>query len=223
MLMLTQSILTETPRILFHQVSRYPMAQPSWYVKKWNVTRRKRQETPDFSLCPPPPPSQRKSVMRMQWKGGCPQARKRGLTRHQPWWSLDFGIYSCKIRRWWRLHNSMSTLKCTEYFKCVNVWYINYISVKVLNASLVAQSVKNPTAMQGTACSTGDPGSIPGSGRSPGERNGTPLQCSCLENAMDRRTWWRGHDLRTNPQRYSKWRTVSHPSLNTPSPKENRT
>ena len=32
----------------------------------------------------------------------------------------------------------------------------------------------------------GDPGSIPGSGRSPGEGNGTPLQYSCLENPMER-------------------------------------
>ena len=31
-----------------------------------------------------------------------------------------------------------------------------------------------------------DPGSDSGSGRSPGERNGYPLQCSCLENSMDR-------------------------------------
>ena len=34
--------------------------------------------------------------------------------------------------------------------------------------------------------SAGDQGSIPGSGRSPGEGNGTPLQYSCLENPMDR-------------------------------------
>ena len=37
-----------------------------------------------------------------------------------------------------------------------------------------------------SACSAGDPGSIPGSGRSPGEGNGNPLQYSCLENPMDR-------------------------------------
>ena len=37
-----------------------------------------------------------------------------------------------------------------------------------------------------SACNAGDPGSIPGSGRSPGEGNGNPLQCSCLENHMDR-------------------------------------
>ena len=40
------------------------------------------------------------------------------------------------------------------------------------------------------ACKTGDPGSIPGSGRSPGEGNSYPLQYSCLENSMDRGTWW---------------------------------
>ena len=34
-----------------------------------------------------------------------------------------------------------------------------------------------------------DPGSIPGSGRSPGEGNGNPLQYSCLENPMDRGAW----------------------------------
>ena len=36
-----------------------------------------------------------------------------------------------------------------------------------------------------SARNAGDPGSIPGSGRSPGEGNGTPLQYSCLENPMD--------------------------------------
>ena len=35
------------------------------------------------------------------------------------------------------------------------------------------------------ACKVGDLGSIPGSGRSPGEGNGNPLQYSCLENSMD--------------------------------------
>ena len=37
--------------------------------------------------------------------------------------------------------------------------------------------------------SAGDAGLIPGSGRSPGEGNGNPLQCSCLENSMDRGAW----------------------------------
>ena len=40
------------------------------------------------------------------------------------------------------------------------------------------------------SCSVGDPGSIPGWGRFPGEGNGHPLQYSCLENSMDRGAWW---------------------------------
>ena len=36
------------------------------------------------------------------------------------------------------------------------------------------------------ACNAGDPGSVPGLRRSPGEGNGNPLQYSCLENPMDR-------------------------------------
>ena len=43
--------------------------------------------------------------------------------------------------------------------------------------------VKNPLA------NAGDMGSILGSGRSPGERNGNPLRYSCLENPMDRGAW----------------------------------
>ena len=52
-----------------------------------------------------------------------------------------------------------------------------------------------------------DTDSILGSGRSPGEGNGNPLQYSCLENLMDREVWWAtvhevargGHDLVTKP------------------------
>ena len=44
--------------------------------------------------------------------------------------------------------------------------------------------VKNPSA------NAGDPSSIHGLGRSLGERNGHPLQYSCLENPMDRGVWW---------------------------------
>ena len=41
-----------------------------------------------------------------------------------------------------------------------------------------------------SACNTGDSGLISGSGRSPGEGNGNPLQYSCLENLMDRGASW---------------------------------
>ena len=44
--------------------------------------------------------------------------------------------------------------------------------------------------VKASACNAGALGLIPGSGRSPGEGNGNPLQYSCLENPMDRRAWW---------------------------------
>ena len=58
----------------------------------------------------------------------------------------------------------------------MNMWTcVNWGAV----ASLVAQRLN-----------VGDLGSVPGSGRSPGEGNGNPLQYSCLENPMDRGAWW---------------------------------
>ena len=47
--------------------------------------------------------------------------------------------------------------------------------------------VKNPPA------NAGYPGSVPGSGTSPGGGNGKLLQYSCLENPMDRGAWWVGY------------------------------
>ena len=48
-----------------------------------------------------------------------------------------------------------------------------------------------PSGSDGKASvhNAGDTGSIPGSGRSPGEGNGNPLQYYCLENPMDRGAW----------------------------------
>ena len=54
----------------------------------------------------------------------------------------------------------------------------------MFRASQVVIVVKNSPA------NVGDGSSIPGSRRSPGEGNGNPLQYSCLENPMDRGSWW---------------------------------
>ena len=69
-----------------------------------------------------------------------------------------------------------------------------------VRTSLVAQMVES-------ACNAGYLCSSPGSGRSPGEGNGNPLQYSCLENPMDKGAWRAavygvvgvGHDLATKP------------------------
>ena len=61
-----------------------------------------------------------------------------------------------------------------------------------------------------SACDAGDPGSILGSGRSPGEGNGNPLQYSCLKNPMDRGAWWATvHRVVKNRTRLSDY-TVTH-------------
>ena len=61
----------------------------------------------------------------------------------------------------------------------ITVSYAYYL----FRASLIDQWANHLPA------NTGDPDLIPGSGRSPGEGNGNPLQYSCLENPMDRGAW----------------------------------
>ena len=56
-------------------------------------------------------------------------------------------------------------------------------SLKILQRLLCSSDGKE------SACNAGDPGLIPGLGRSSGEGNGNPLQYSCLENSMDRGPW----------------------------------
>ena len=65
-----------------------------------------------------------------------------------------------------------------------------------------------------TACNVGDPGLIPGLGRSPGEENGYPLQYSCLDrgkNSMDRGNWWATlNGIAKNGTRLTKTHTHTH-------------
>ena len=62
----------------------------------------------------------------------------------------------------------------------------SFMYVSLARASQVALVVKNPPANAG---GRRDAGSIPGSGRSPGEGHGNPLWYPCLENPMDRGAW----------------------------------
>ena len=75
--------------------------------------------------------------------------------------------------------------------------HLNHSHAKI-GAPQVATVVKNPPTNAGNIR---DEGLIPGSGRSPGEGDGNPLQYSCLENPMDREVW------RTTVHRVSKSRT----------------
>ena len=64
---------------------------------------------------------------------------------------------------------------------------INHLHITVIYGTLHSVTgFPGGSEIKASACNAGDPGSIPGSGRSPGEGNSNPLQYSCLENPMDR-------------------------------------
>ena len=63
-----------------------------------------------------------------------------------------------------------------------SLWCL-FMVILMLSAAQVPQMVKNLSAY------AGDPGLVPGSGKSPGGGYGNPLQYSCLENPVDRGSW----------------------------------
>ena len=75
---------------------------------------------------------------------------------------------------------SIIDLQCVN-FCCLAKW-LSYTDIYIFFPG--GSVVKNPPAMQENL------GSIPGSGRSPGEGNGNPLQYSCLQIPMNRGAWW---------------------------------
>ena len=70
------------------------------------------------------------------------------------------------------------------------VLHVPPLSYATLNSRAQVCTVDFPGSLVGkeSACNTGDWGSIPGSGRSPGEGNGNPLQYSCLEKSRGQRS-----------------------------------
>ena len=89
-------------------------------------------------------------------------------------------------------HSIFVTSAADDKAYCIDS--ISYILQKLIKEDLgdLEDPVEGfPSSSDGkaSACNAGDPGPMPGSGRSPGEGNGNPLQHSCLENFMDRGTW----------------------------------
>ena len=80
-----------------------------------------------------------------------------------------------------------------NWIKKILLHHAKYLkrSSGVLQFDLTDYSLDFPGGSDGkeSACNAGNLGLIPGSGKSPGEGDGYPLQYSCLENAMDRRAW----------------------------------
>ena len=116
--------------------------------------------------------------------------RDIGESPHFPSLSLPM----CKIRviavpaSW----GSCELQKCPARNVPRESWSQQFVRKLKLHNHQALQTMGFPCSSVGkeSACSTGDPGSIPGLGRSPREGNGNPLQYSCLENSMDRGAWW---------------------------------
>ena len=121
-------------------------------------------------LLPPIPPSIRvfsnESTLRMRWP---------------EYWSFSFSISPSNE------HPGLISLRMD---------WLDLLAVQGILKSLLYHQTIHLKGFPGgseskeTACNAEDPGLIPGSGRSPGEGQGNPLQCSCLENPMDRGSWW---------------------------------
>ena len=79
-----------------------------------------------------------------------------------------------------KLYAQLHKILCMDVCMCVCSFVHDILNPFLLSGSDSKESV----------CNAGGPGSIPGSGRSPGEGNGNPLQYSCLENHFNRGAWW---------------------------------
>ena len=87
----------------------------------------------------------------------------------------------------------------------IGLFFFSLLSCK--SSLYILRESPNTSVGKETACTAGDLGSVPGSGRSPGKGNDNTLQYSCLENPMDRGAWQAtvcgvarvGHNLTTKP------------------------
>ena len=99
-------------------------------------------------------------------------------------YSKHFGIYGFRGSKEHRLGILSTPYQLRDYGQ-VNLSDSIYCSVG-MSQRMLPWSLSSKES----ACNAGDTGSIPGSGRSPGEGNSNPLQDSCLGNPMDRGAWW---------------------------------
>ena len=113
------------------------------------------------------------------------------------------GIYSSELNRnvlrmYIKLQEFPLILGLLNFLLWIGVEFCKTFSLCLLGWSqvlliwgilLMSFWTKHSSVGKSSACNAGDLGLVPGSGRSPGEGNGNPLQYSCLENPMDRGAW----------------------------------
>ena len=125
-------------------------------------------------------------------------------------WTPSYSSHRCYFL-WWFAHRFLIVFKLYSLLSQLlwKTWWNRSLQLFPLVAqwSRINLHCRRPSAMQETFCNAGDSGSIPGLGRSPGERNGNPLQYSGLGNPRGKEAWWAivhsfaraGHNLATKP------------------------
>ena len=124
-----------------------------------------------------------------------------------PSWSMELGVSIVKGKL--EMYNNMATGGMQVEAQ------VDYFGLCGQGGSSIFRPCCMWNSGKESACDAGDPGSISGSGRSPGGGHGNPLQYSCLENPMDRGSGvlqFTGsqkvrHDLGTEHARTHAWLT----------------
>ena len=106
-------------------------------------------------------------VTQAEWEGYCNHLGRRGRDWHCRNWA---SAYFLTFYSW----SQTGCGACRCIIQHILIYYMDFPGGSYCKAS---------------SCNAGDLGPIPGSGVSPGEGNGNPLQYSCLENPMDREAW----------------------------------
>ena len=103
------------------------------------------------------------------------------------------GIFEARVLEWGAIAFSNLISLGTKKMQDKIIFLYVYLDLSNRRSSMIKlRYLGFPSGSDGkeSACNSGDPGSIPGSGRSPREGKGTPLQYSCLETPIGRGAWW---------------------------------
>ena len=139
-----------------------------------------------------------------------PMIIKQYLLTTKPWWQRSDLIHSKVLGRVsWRTGENLMAQDGVGYAESHTQWFWNNAKSFFWKKIVTTLSFHHSLVNKESACNAGDLGLISGSGRSSGERNGNPLQYSCLDNPMDRGAWQAtayrvtrgGHDLATKQPR----------------------
>ena len=99
---------------------------------------------------------------------------------------LDRGAWWAAVHRVTKIRTRLSA-HTTIYFTVSQKLCSSFLNLNQLNNC--DELPTGGSEVKASAWNAGDPGSVPGLGRSPGEGNGNPLQYSCLENPMEGGAW----------------------------------